>query len=214
MPNITATTKKIFKHSIPVTIIVTLLVIVIILAIKEQYEYMIAFSGIVFGILAPYFSKNVELEKYRQQLIFERRQNAYGKLMFAIVEYRANLTSMQGSLLLLLKNTVDEEKTKLLLKEIKDAFDENFEKFKKVNNIIAHCYTLFPSELIEYISNNLNKKSIELNKVYQKTFDEVLGNNQKFTEENYNLTYEASIEMNNIIAGIIKIIRKDTGIED
>ena len=67
MSNISTKTKNIS----PAIVIIILLFVIIMLTIKEQYEYMIAFSGIVFGILAPYFTKDVELEKHRQQLIFE-----------------------------------------------------------------------------------------------------------------------------------------------
>ena len=210
MSNISTKTKNIS----PAIVIIILLFVIIMLTIKEQYEYMIAFSGIVFGILAPYFTKDVELEKHRQQLIFERRQNSYAELMLAIVEYRANLIYIQGRLFSLLMNKINKEGTNILLKEVKDAFDEHFEKFKKVDTIIAHCYTLFPSELIEFISVNLNKKATELNDVYKKTFDELMGNDQEFTEEKYNLIDKIIIEMSGIIGGIIMRIRKNTGIDD
>ena len=55
---------------------------------------------------------------------------------------------------------------------------------------------------------------IELNDVYKKTFDELMGNDQEFTEEKYNLIDKIIIEMSGIIGGIIMRIRKNTGIDD
>jgi hypothetical protein len=215
MPNISSvikSTQDILKNIIPLIVIAVSLFVIIFLAIKNKYEYMLAFSGIIFGLLTPYFSKNVEIEKSKQQFIFERKQTAYSNLMSSLIEYRANLASMQGTLLLLLKNNFDEENKRILLKEIDDTFQINFEKFKKVNSNIANNYTLFTEELLEFTSANLNKKAIELNDVYQKLIDEIIGKNQEFTEERYNLIDKISNEMNQIIGKIITIIRKDTGV--
>jgi len=61
-----------FKNIISNIVILILAISVLVLIWKNKPELAIALGGILIKIFVPFFTKELELEKHRQQLLFEK----------------------------------------------------------------------------------------------------------------------------------------------
>lgn len=68
-----------FKNIVLYSSIGLLSLSVYVLILKCQYGTAVAMAGILLTIFIPFFTKDLELEKHRTQLLFEKKYNAYSK---------------------------------------------------------------------------------------------------------------------------------------
>lgn len=185
-----------FKNIILYSSIGLLSLCIFALIISKQYGSAVALGGIFVTIFVPFFTKNLELEKHRQQLLFEKKYNAYAKYLERFDDFYHSSS----------RTIVELEKFNKKRHESKEEFEKHkqevLEMLKKFFNI--QDYLSMPGiEILIFTNEEIQEKINEIAAIKDniKTDDSITNNLERL---------KIYIQ---ILSELSKLLQKDLKIE-
>jgi len=126
---------------------------ILICVIKQKYEIAIALAGIFIPFCTPFFTKNLELNKYKQEIVINDKCNCYKEIYYylsTIIEYPfAFYTEQDWN-----KMSIEVKQKEYLNINASDN-DYSYEKYKiNLMNVLLSYQEKRVNEFQEYIRMN------------------------------------------------------------
>lgn len=187
---------NILKNIVSYLVIILIALAVLFLITKNKYELAVAMAGILLTMFIPFFTKDLELEKHRQQLLFEKKYDLYTKYFKLFDNY------LYYSKRLIYK--IEHFKIKNQTEEYYNQLKQEITDLNKKVIDAREALLLPNAEFFNYVDKEIRVKMVEVMDKFQDfEFEADLENNQKYLSKNCKVTYE-----------LIALLRKDLNKQD
>ncbi len=212
------------KNNYILIIVLALLILILVLAVfilifKGEYNYMISLVGIISGmfiaIFAPYFNKNVELDKYKMQIIIENKKHPYSSIIWILGEIKRIIEDILMDCFV--ENMTPEERSSLFKAIVLNKMTECEDKFDKLREIISENSAFISKNMLDFFENRI--------KIFKERFFEELdgdlffilnidgSSKYKTTEEDFAFLKTELESLIKQLEDIINLARKELGVD-
>jgi len=168
--------------------------------IKGKSEIAVALAGIVASMVIPFGTKNIELEKQKEQFLYEKKYNAYSKYFYLFDEFWK--ISQKTAVKLRIHNS-DTEFTKEEFEERKQDILDWYVKFIEIKD-----YLSMPGlEILIGVNKQIENKIKEIIKL-ESNYDSIIG-----THKDYKKNKKIIGKYINTLADLSKLLQQDLGIK-
>jgi|GEM_PF-5026914 len=185
-------------------------IVLIILATKGANEALIGYSGVLLGILSPYFTKEIQLEITKEQYLIQKKQEIYQKLM-VLFDENISLAQLIIANLKLSLNASNEEERSRSFEEAKRlcVFSFNIQSIE-LSKCFSQAFIYLPIKIFKIKCTLFNEGSSILSTALNNSINNIFNLNQKVLDE-----LNQHVSNLNQVRGIFEQeIRKDLGVKE